>query len=81
MGSTDCGSRKSQEGGKCFAKLDLSDAYLQAEVSDESKYLLTNNTPRGLFQYKRLPFSVKSTSVLFEQLMDIMLQGLSFAFA
>ncbi|KER28001.1 hypothetical protein T265_13677, partial [Opisthorchis viverrini] len=34
-------------GGRCFAKLDLADAYLQIEVSDDSKELLTINTHRG----------------------------------
>ncbi|CAH8624279.1 unnamed protein product [Schistosoma mattheei] len=38
-------------GGTCFAKIDFSDAYLQVEVDEDSRELLTINTHRGLFQY------------------------------
>ena len=63
-------------GGAHFAKLDLSDAYLQIEVDDMSKELLTINTHRGLYQYNRLPFGVKSAPAIFQQIMDTMLAGL-----
>jgi hypothetical protein len=63
-------------GGTCFAKLDLSDAYFQIEVEDDSKQLLTINTHRGLFQFNRLPFGVKSAPAIFQQIMDAMLSGL-----
>lgn len=38
-----------------FTHLDLSAAYLEVEVEEESRKLLTVNTHRGLFQGKRLP--------------------------
>ena len=41
-------------GGTYFSKLDLAEAYLQIEVAEESRELLTINTHRGLFQYTRL---------------------------
>ncbi|CAH8666328.1 unnamed protein product [Schistosoma bovis] len=63
-------------GGKFFAKLDLADAYLQVEVAEDSKELLTINTHRGLFQYNRLPFGVKTAPSIFQQLMDIILSGI-----
>ncbi|CAH8568978.1 unnamed protein product [Schistosoma guineensis] len=63
-------------GGRYFAKLDLSDAYLQIPVSDESKDLLTINTHKGLFRYNQLPFGVKTAPSIFQQIMDTMLQGI-----
>ena len=38
-------------GGRVFAKLYLSQAYLQLSVDDDSKDLLVINTPKGLFRY------------------------------
>ena len=64
-------------GGTCFAKIDLSDAFLQIEVDVDSKELLTINTHQGLLRYNQLTFSVKSASVLFKQVMDAMLTGLT----
>ncbi|BHF81926.1 hypothetical protein SprV_0802506100 [Sparganum proliferum] len=63
-------------GGTCFAKLDLAYAYLQIEVVPESRELLTINTHRGLFQYTRLPFGVKTAPALFQQTMNAMLSGI-----
>ncbi|BHF83063.1 hypothetical protein SprV_0802620400 [Sparganum proliferum] len=63
-------------GGTCFAKLDLADVYLQIEIAPESRELLTINTHRGLFQYTRLPFGVKTAPALFQQTMDAMLSGI-----
>nr|VZH94510.1 unnamed protein product [Spirometra erinaceieuropaei] len=64
------------DGGTCFAELDLADAYLQIEVAPESRELLTINTHRGLFQYTRLPFGVKTAPALFQQTMNAMLSGI-----
>ena len=41
--------------GQVFSKLDLSDAYLQVMLDDESKHLVTVNTHKGLFFFSRLP--------------------------
>ena len=41
-------------GGKIFSKLDMSQAYCQLPLNDESKPLTTINTQKGLFQYNRL---------------------------
>ena len=42
-------------GAKYFAKLDMSNAYWQIRVDEESSKLLTFNTPFGRFKFKRLP--------------------------
>ncbi|CAH8629424.1 unnamed protein product [Schistosoma rodhaini] len=63
-------------GGTCFAKIDFSDAYLQVEVDDDSRELLTINTHRGLFQYTRLPFGIKTAPAIFQQIIDTMLTGI-----
>ena len=37
---------------------------------------MTINTHRGLFCYKRLPFGIASSSAIFQQSIDVILQGL-----
>ena len=63
-------------GGKYFSKLDLKNAYLQLPLDSASKQYLTINTPRGLFQYNRLPFGVASAPAIFQRHMEVLLQGL-----
>ena len=45
-------------GGVKFSKVDLTDAFLQMEVEEQSRKYLTINTQRGLYEYTRLPFGV-----------------------
>ena len=63
-------------GGKSFSKLDLSHAYLQLVLDEESRKFTTINTQRGLFQYKRLPFGVSPAPAIFQRTMDSLLQGI-----
>ena len=46
--------------GRQFSKIDLSEAYLQMEVSVDSKELLTINTHKGIFLYNHLVYGVTS---------------------
>uniref|UniRef100_A0A914E5V9 RNA-directed DNA polymerase n=1 Tax=Acrobeloides nanus TaxID=290746 RepID=A0A914E5V9_9BILA len=62
-------------GGKKFTKIDLSDAYFQIELDEDSKRLVVINTHRGLYKYNRLPFGIASASAIFQELMDQMLTG------
>ncbi|XP_003366225.1 conserved hypothetical protein [Trichinella spiralis] len=62
-------------GGKTFSKLDLSEAYLQVELDEESKRILVINTHKGLYHYNRLPFGVASAPTIFQKVMDTMLAG------
>ena len=43
-------------GGKKFTKIDLTNAYQQMALDEDSSTLVTINTHRGLYQYTRLPF-------------------------
>ncbi len=64
-------------GGKRFTQLDLAEAYLQVELDEESQKLLSINTHKGLFKYKRLPFGVSSAPAIFQKIMDQVVQGLT----
>ena len=63
-------------GGQSFTTLDLSHAYLQLELEEESQELVTINTHKGLYRYKRLPFGVASAPAIFQRTMEATLQGL-----
>ncbi|PAA75827.1 hypothetical protein BOX15_Mlig026022g1 [Macrostomum lignano] len=64
-------------GGGCkWTKLDLSNAFLQLPLADDSKAFLTINTPRGLFQVNRLPFGITSASAIFQRTLDTLLGDL-----
>ena len=63
-------------GGQKFTKLDLSAAYQQMLLDDESRKLVTVNTHLGLFRYCRLPFGIASAPAIFQRAMDTLLQGI-----
>ncbi|XP_026687108.1 uncharacterized protein K02A2.6-like [Diaphorina citri] len=62
--------------GNIFAKLDLSQAYLQIPLCPESQLLTTISTHRGLFCYKKLPFGIASAPSLFVREMEKIFFGL-----
>lgn len=62
-------------GGQTFSKLDLSQAYLQLMLDEESKKYTTINTQKGLFQFNRLPFGISSAPSVFQRVMDTLFQG------
>lgn len=64
-----------------FTHIDLSDAYLQTEVTSDSAKLLTINTHKGLYTFNRLAPGVKSAPGAFQQIMDAMLTGVDDAAA
>ena len=63
-------------GGQAFTKLDLSSAYQQMPLEEESRKYVTINTHRGLYRYTRLPFGIASAPAIFQKAMDAILQGL-----
>ena len=63
-------------GGQYFSKLDLSQAYLQLPLDEESKEYVTVNTHKGLYKYNRLPFGVSSAPSIFQRTMENLFQGI-----
>ena len=67
-------------GGKHFTKLDLTSAYQQMLLDDNSTRLATINMHKGLYEPTRLPFGVASAPALFQRAMDVILQGIPHTF-
>ena len=65
-------------GGKTFTKLDMSHAYQQLLLDEESKQYVTVNTHKGLFKYNRLVFGVASSPAIFQRTMDNLLQNIPY---
>ena len=66
----------SMTGAKVFSKLDLSHAYLQLQLEEESKEFATISTNKGLFRYNRLPFGVAAAPAIFQRTMEGILQDI-----
>ena len=64
-------------GGKLFSKLDLSNAYQQLELTEESHKYLTINTHKGVYAYPRLTFGIATAPSIFQAVMDQILQGMA----
>ena len=56
-------------GGKRFTTLDLSHAYQQIQLDDESQQYITISTHKGV-RYNRLPFRVASAHSIFQRMME-----------
>ena len=56
--------------GERFTELDLSHAYTQLELDEDSKKLTTVNTHMGLYQYQRLCFGISSSPGISQEVMD-----------
>ena len=64
-------------GAKKFAILDLSQAYQQVQLDEQSKKYVVINTHRGLFQYNRLPYGIASAPGIFQWVVESLLRGIS----
>ena len=71
-----CDLFASLAGGKCFSKVDLSEAYLQISLAEESRACVTINTHQGLYRYMRSPLGVSPAPAIFQRIMDTLLQGI-----
>ena len=63
-------------GGVKFTKLDLSQAYHQLELAEDSRVYTTINTHRGLYEYTRLPFGINSAVSIFQRTIENLLADL-----
>ena len=65
-------------GGEKFSKLDMSQAYQQLLLEEDSKKYLMINTHKGLFAHNMLPYGVSSAPGTFQTVMENLLQGIPF---
>ena len=61
-------------GSKWFSKLDLKNGYNQLELAEESRYITTFATHKGLYRLKRLSFGINSASEIFQNVIQLSLQ-------
>ena len=61
--------------GVKFSKLDLSRAYQQILLDEDSREYVTINTHKGPYRPTRLPFGVSSASAIFQLKIEQVLQG------
>ena len=59
-----------------YTTLDMSHAYQQVVMDEESRPLTTINTSKGLFEFERLPFGVSSSPGIFQRIMEQLLQNI-----
>ena len=63
-------------GCKVFSKLDLSNAYNQIQMDENSQKYVVVNTPRGLRMYTRLAFGIHSAVAIFQKILSNLLSGI-----
>ena len=63
-------------GGQKFSKLDLSQAYNQIVLDEESRKYVVINTHKGLYRFNRLPFGVASAPGIFQRVMENLLRDI-----
>ena len=66
----------SLSGGQKFSKIDLSHAYQQMVLEEDSRKYVVINTHKGLYRYTRLLFGIASAPAVFQRTMDTILQGI-----
>ena len=54
---------------KVFLKLDAASGFWQIPLDEESSFLTCFNTPFGRYEFKRLPFGIKSAPEIFQRTM------------
>ena len=57
-------------GGVKYLKIDLTQAYLQMPLEEESREFVTVNSHMGHYKYTQLPFDIASAPAIFQRAMD-----------
>ena len=63
-------------GATVFSKLDLRSGYHQLTLAQESQYITTFATHKGLWRYNRLNFSTNSASKIFQKQIQFLLASI-----
>ena len=63
-------------GAAVFSKLDLNQGYNQLELHEDSRYITTFSTHKGLRQYKHLSFRISSAAKVFQNTIRSALSGI-----
>ena len=63
-------------GASYFRKVNLSDAYYQIELDEDSKEICTINTSQGLFKMCRVPQGLKYSTSIFQNCIESTLKGI-----
>ncbi len=64
------------QGGTSFTKIDLSNAYQQLVLDEESKKYTVINTHKGLIKYTQLPLGILSAPGIFQHVLENVLQDI-----
>ena len=71
----------SLEANVYFSNIDLTSGYFQMTLEEESQNLTAFFTPMGLHTWKSLPMGLTSAPGVFQNLMELILAGLSYELA
>lgn len=68
--------QEKMSGGTIFSKLDLSRAFSQISIDEQSKKYVTITTHLGLFRFNRIPYGVSSAPAIHQRAMDRILRDI-----
>lgn len=64
-------------GGKLFSKIDMTSAYQQVLLDEDSKVYTAINTQKGLFVYNGLCFGINTAFSIFQRIMENLMKDLN----